>query len=86
MHEALDEHAPPDHCWRPVLDAVAPRSFVGHADALSDVPDYELFRAAFSRRSRAQMAAWSTGLDQETLDAMCLFGPRDDDQPIPADN
>ena len=46
------------------------------ADAFADVSDYELFRAFFSRRSRAQIAAWGTGLDQATLDGFSIFGPR----------
>ncbi|HET7432233.1 MAG TPA: maleylpyruvate isomerase N-terminal domain-containing protein [Nocardioides sp.] len=83
LHEALGKGAPPEVHWRPVLEALAPRALGEHADAVAGVPDYELFRALFSRRSRAQMAAWGTPLDQETLDAMCLFGPRDDDQPVP---
>lgn len=84
LHEALGKGAPPDRYWRPVLEAVAPRALGEHPDAVSGVPDYELFRAFFSRRSRAQMAAWGTPLSPDALDAMCLFGPRDDDQPVPA--
>ncbi len=45
---------------------------------------YELFRAVFSRRSRAQMAGWGTALTAEELDDVGIFGPRDDDQPVPA--
>ncbi len=48
------------------------------------VPPYELFRACFSRRSRAQMQASGTGLSAEELDDLCIFGPREDDQPVPA--
>jgi len=66
-----------------VLESIGPRSLGEHADAVAAVPDYELFRAFFSRRSRAQTAAWNTGLDQETLDGLGIFGPRDDDQPVP---
>jgi uncharacterized protein (TIGR03083 family) len=84
LHEALGMGAPPDPMWRPVLEAIAPRSLGESADAVRHVPDYELFRGFFSRRSRGQMAAWGTSLDQETLDGLCLFGPRDDDQPAPA--
>jgi hypothetical protein len=83
LHEALDKPLLGDRYWRPVLEGVAPGALGEHADAFADVADYEQFRAFFSRRSRAQMAAWDTGLDQDTLDAMCIFGPRDDDQPIP---
>lgn len=84
LHEALGKPAPADRYWRPVLGGIAPGALGEHADAVSGVPDYELFRGFFSRRSRAQMAAWGTGLDQETLDGLCIFGPRDDDQPVPA--
>jgi uncharacterized protein (TIGR03083 family) len=82
LHEALGKGAPPDHMWRPVVEAVRP-SLGQNAGAFAGVSDYELFRALFSRRSRAQTAAWGTGLDQDTLDGISIFGPRDDDQPIP---
>lgn len=82
LHEALGKGTPPASMWQPVVDAMRP-SLGSHADAFSGVGDYELFRAFFSRRSRAQTAAWDTGLDQETLDAISIFGPRDDDQPVP---
>jgi uncharacterized protein (TIGR03083 family) len=82
LHEAMGMGAPPDHMWRPVVEAMRP-SLGEHADAFAGVPDYELFRAFFSRRSRTQTAAWDTGLDQETLDGVSIFGARDDDQPIP---
>lgn len=49
-----------------------------------EVAGYELFRALFSRRSRTQMAAWAAPhLSPEQLDALPVFGPRDDDQPVP---
>ena len=82
LHEALGRGALPEQMWRPTVEAMTP-SLGEHAAALSDVPDYELFRALFSRRSRSQTAAWGTGLDQETLDGISLFGARDDDQPEP---
>jgi uncharacterized protein (TIGR03083 family) len=82
LHEALDLGVPPDHMWRPVAQALRP-SLGEYAAAFAGVSDYELFRAFFSRRSRAQTAAWGTGLDQETLDGISIFGPRDDDQPVP---
>ena len=82
LHEALGKGAPPPQMWRPVVDAMAP-SLGEHAGALAGVSDYEKFRMFFSRRSRSQTAAWGTGLDQETLDGFSIFGPRDDDQPIP---
>jgi uncharacterized protein (TIGR03083 family) len=81
LHEALDLPRLPAHLWLPVVEALAPR-----AEALRDtVPPYELFRAFFSRRSRAQMQGWGTPLSAEELDELCIFGPRDDDQPIPAE-
>jgi uncharacterized protein (TIGR03083 family) len=82
LHEALGLGVPPEHLWQPVVEAVRP-SLGGHATALAEVSDYELFRAFFSRRSRTQTAAWKTDLDQETLDGISIFGPRDDDQPEP---
>jgi uncharacterized protein (TIGR03083 family) len=83
LHEALDKGIPPEHMWQPVVDAMRP-SLAENAAAFAGVSDYELFRAFFSRRSRAQVAAWDTGLDQDTLDGIGIFGPRDDDQPVPA--
>jgi uncharacterized protein (TIGR03083 family) len=83
LHEALGKGAPPERMWRPVLDAIAPRMLGTSAAAVDHVPDYELFRAIFSRRSRTQMTGWGSALDPAWLDEICLFGPRDDDQPIP---
>jgi uncharacterized protein (TIGR03083 family) len=83
LHEALGKGRPPTEMWQPVVDAMRP-SLAESAPAFAEVPDYELFRAFFSRRSRSQTAAWDTGLDQETLDGLSIFGPRDDDQPVPA--
>jgi uncharacterized protein (TIGR03083 family) len=82
LHEALAKGAPPQQMWRPVVEAMTP-SLGEHVDALAGVSDYERFRMFFSRRSRSQTAAWGTGLDQGTLDGFSIFGPRDDDQPIP---
>ena len=49
-----------------------------------EVSRYELYRALFSRRSRAQVQAWgSPVLDAGRLDELPVFGPRDDDQPLP---
>jgi len=84
LHEAFGKGAPPEAMWRPVLEAVSPRMLGESADAVGDVPDYELFRAFFSRRSRTQMTGWGTTLDPAALDQLCIFGPRDDDQPVPA--
>lgn len=83
LHEALGLGIPPDRMWQPITDAMRP-SLGEYADALAGVCDYELFRALFSRRSRAQTAAWGTGLDQDALDGISIFGPRDDDQPVPS--
>jgi len=30
------------------------------------------------------MQGWGTGLSAEELDELCIFGPREDDQPVPA--
>ena len=67
LHEALGKGVPPEEMWRPVLEAMAPRMLGHDAEAFDGVPDYELFRALFSRRSRG----------------LCIFGPRGDDQPVP---
>ena len=83
LHQALGKGAPPQQMWRPVVEAMTP-SLGEHGDALAGVSDYEKFRMFFSRRSRSQTAAWGTGLDQGTLDGFSIFGPRDDDQPIPS--
>ena len=83
--------------WEPVLAAVAPYRLRdvpatlvagddrwGAGGAVVEVSRYELYRALFSRRSRAQMAAWrSPGLDAGQLDDLPVFGPREDDQPQP---
>ena len=80
LHEALGLGEVPERLWQSVAEVVAGMA----PDAVADqVPTYELFRGAFSRRSRAQMAGWDTGADQEALDQMCIFGPREDDQPAP---
>lgn len=83
LHEALGKGAPPEQMWRPVLEALAPRMLGESADAVGEVPDYELFRAFFSRRSRTQMLGWGTPLEPAMLDGLCIFGPRDDDRPVP---
>ena len=81
LHEALGRHRLPEELWRPVLDRVAPRRV---PELVDRVAPYELFRALFSRRSRRQLRAWDTGLSEAELDAIGFFGPREDDQPIPA--
>jgi uncharacterized protein (TIGR03083 family) len=79
LHEALGLPRMAERLWLPVAEALAPR-----AGPLADtVPPYELFRAFFSRRSRGQMQGWGSPLTTEELDAMCIFGPREDDQPLP---
>ncbi|MGQ0576595.1 MAG: maleylpyruvate isomerase family mycothiol-dependent enzyme [Pseudonocardia sp.] len=48
------------------------------------VDSYELYRGLISRRSRTQMRAWDWSGDAERyVDALPVFGPRDDDQPLP---
>jgi hypothetical protein len=81
LHEALGRGAVPEHFWAPVVETIAPHRA---PELVGVVPAYELFRGLFSRRSRAQMAAWGTDVGQERLDEVCIFGPRDDDQPAPA--
>lgn len=80
LHEALGMPAPPPATWQPVLDAVRPR-VVRALDADPDVDGYELFRAAFSRRSRRQLATLLPDATEEQLAGVGFFGPRDDDQP-----
>jgi uncharacterized protein (TIGR03083 family) len=86
LHEAFDLGRPPEPMWRPVVEAAAPMLLREHAPAFAGVDPYELFRGLFSRRSSGQMAAWGTGLDQATLDDVPVFGPRDDDQPVPGED
>jgi uncharacterized protein (TIGR03083 family) len=46
---------------------------------------YELYRGLHSRRSRAQMRRWEwEGSPEPWVDALPIFGPRDDEQPVPA--
>ncbi|HET8662905.1 MAG TPA: maleylpyruvate isomerase family mycothiol-dependent enzyme [Nocardioides sp.] len=82
LAEALGRPIPAEAMWHPVVEAMRP-SLGENAAAFEGISDYELFRALFSRRSRAQIAAWGTGADQETIDGLGIFGPRDDDQPLP---
>jgi uncharacterized protein (TIGR03083 family) len=81
LHEALDLPRLAEPMWRSVVDAISP----GLDPALGTVPPYELFRGVFSRRSRSQMQGWGTPLSAEQLDEICIFGPREDDQPVPAE-
>jgi hypothetical protein len=80
LHEALGLPRMPDHLWLPITESLGPRA----PDLADRVSPYEVFRGLFSRRSRAQMQAWGTGLSAEELDELCIFGPREDDQPVPA--
>ncbi len=94
LHEALGLGRLNDARWRDVLDAAAgmmlgelpvtvvagERSYGGGGPEVHVTP-YELFRALFSRRSRTQVAAWAD--DVVTAEQVCLFGPREDDQPVP---
>jgi uncharacterized protein (TIGR03083 family) len=82
LHEALGLGVPPEAMWAPVLAAVAPMKF-GATQLPADIEEYELFRAIFSRRSRTQMQAWGLPLSPDQLDDLCIFGPREDDQPVP---
>jgi uncharacterized protein (TIGR03083 family) len=79
LHEALGLHRLPDPLWIPVLDMVGPW---WAPDLIGTVEPYELFRGVFSRRSRTQVRAW--GLDDDAVEAVGVFGPRDDDQPVPS--
>ncbi len=81
LHEALGKPRLADRLWLPVLDAMRPRLDPSLFEAVSD---YEVYRGVFSRRSRAQMQAWGTTLSADELDGLTVFGPREDDQPIPA--
>lgn len=79
LHEALGRGRLPEHYWRPVLETLV----LMRKPVVPDTVDpYELFRGLFSRRSRTQLRAW--GLDDATADGLGIFGPRDDDQPVPA--
>lgn len=81
LHEGLGLPRLPDRFWMPIVEALGPRL---PAPLTESVTPYELFRGAFSRRSRSQMQGWASPLSPEELDELCIFGPRDDDQPVPA--
>lgn len=80
LHEALGLPLLPERFWVPLADAIGQM----HPELVGQVSPYELFRGGFSRRSRSQMQAWGTGLSAEALDEVPIFGPREDDQPVPA--
>ncbi|MEO9322517.1 maleylpyruvate isomerase family mycothiol-dependent enzyme [Nocardioides sp. C4-1] len=79
LHEALGLGRLPERYWRPVLETVV---LMRKPVVPEGVDDYELFRGLFSRRSRAQLRSW--GLDDDAVEGLGIFGPRDDDQPVPA--
>jgi hypothetical protein len=81
LHEALGLGTLAEPLWLPIVDALGPRIA---PELVGTVPPYELFRALFSRRSRAQVRSWDDALSAEQVDAIGIFGPRDDDQPVPA--
>lgn len=61
-----------------------PRTW-GRGGQSVELSAYELFRALFSRRSMAQMRVWGRpALDDDSLAGLCVFGPREDDQPVPS--
>lgn len=96
LHESLGRGRPDPSLWEPVLEQAAAirladlpvtvlsgdRRWGGAGDEVKVEP-YELFRALFSRRSRSQIHEWGAALG-EHVDAICWFGPRDDDQPRPS--
>jgi uncharacterized protein (TIGR03083 family) len=57
----------------------------GESTTLLRADGYELLRAAHSRRSRSQIAAWdwTPAAVTHVIERFGYFGPRDDDQPIP---
>ncbi|CAN5207979.1 hypothetical protein BH09ACT12_BH09ACT12_00490 [soil metagenome] len=81
LHEAFGLDRLAERFWLPVAEAIGPTMA---PELMAVAPPYEVFRALFSRRSRSQMAAWGADTDAERLAEMCIFGPRDDDQPMPA--
>src|SRR3954453_2913568 len=82
LHEAFGRPRLAEHLWLPVLDAMRPRL---DPRLLESAPPYEVYRGLFSRRSRAQMQGWTSPLSAEELDEVCIYGPREDDQPVPAE-
>lgn len=96
LHEALGLGVAPDATWRPVVDNLAAGRLAhlpvtlrcgdatyGAGGPEAEVSPYELFRAVFSRRSRGQLRSWAGDASDEQLDAIGIFGPREDDQPVP---
>jgi hypothetical protein len=94
LHEALGKKELSPQLWQPVLDGVAANMLgerpvtvrtgdgeYGAGGTELTVPSYELFRSLFSRRSRSQIGSWAG--DALNPDEICVFGARDDDQPVP---
>ena len=94
LHEALGRGELAAPLWQPVLEGAGPvklgeQPVTVHAGDATyggggpevDVPPYELFRALFSRRSR--VARSPPGQATVDPDQICVFGARDDDQPVP---
>jgi hypothetical protein len=75
LHEAFGLGVPPERLWLPVVETVATMA-VPAGTVVDGVAPYELFRALFSRRSQAQLQALG-------LEGLGIFGPREDDQPVP---
>ena len=76
----LDGVAPYKLAEQPVTVRAGDATYGGGGPEV-DVPPYELFRALLSRRSRSQIAVWAG--DALDPDQVCVFGARDDDQPVP---
>lgn len=83
LHEAFGLSRPAADTWEPVVEAVRPRLARILDDA--DAPAYELFRGYFSRRSQRQLRDLFPGASAEQLADVGVFGPREDDQPHPAE-
>jgi hypothetical protein len=81
FYEALGLGRPAEELWLPLYEAVGPWRL---GDLPIDAPPYELVRAVFSRRSRAQIRAWNPELTDDQVESIGIFGTRDDDQPVPA--
>ncbi|MGH3573985.1 MAG: maleylpyruvate isomerase N-terminal domain-containing protein [Pseudonocardiaceae bacterium] len=57
----------------------------GEPQTMLTIDGYELLRGMFSRRSQRQIAGWAwMPAPAERLQRFGAFGPREDDQPIPA--
>lgn len=83
--EALGDPRQDESLWRPVVEALRSRwagaglaiaGDAGAADGAVPVDGYPLYRALFSRLTRAELAAVTGGaLGDEQLDRLGLFGP-----------